>query len=195
MSRVLLKLDASAGTIEIEADADQFESAATRAVELLRSLSGAGLAYTNPSSEKTIAETKAQTSKQTGTKSAEKKPAKRKSSGVRNLNVVEDLLNEEQREELREFYAEKSPKSQTEQVSVLCVKLMEMKEMERFTADDVYTALQAVHEETPKNLAATFNNMITRNDFGKMEDGAFVPNFVCKDFVKLRLPKENSKDG
>ncbi|MBQ4808702.1 hypothetical protein J4717_14590 [Phaeobacter sp. HS012] len=198
MSRVTLKLDVLAGTIEIDADAEDFERAATKASELLQTLhqsSTASRASLSIPLEEAAepAETSAHDLKQN--RPVERKSPKRKGPGVRKLAIIDDLLTEQDRQDLRKFYAEKAPKTQAEIIAVLCVKLEALTKKDRFSPDEVYTAIQAVDEKTPANLVATFGNMISRQSFGSIEDGCFVPNFKCKDYVKHNLPKATMTDG
>ena len=125
----------------------------------------------------------------------EKRASKRKASGTKALKIIDNLFNEDERAKLREFYAEKAPKSQPDMIATLCVKMEELLKRDRFSPDEVYTAIQAVDEKTPGNITGTFNNMISRNKFGFIDDGMFVPNFVCKDHVKHNLPRADTKNG
>ena len=203
MSRIIMKLDAISGTIEIEADAEDFEKAAKRAAKLLEKLKP----QSNPASpsiknnvqstatKKDGVATKASATGTSTTDIKPKKTTKRKGSGQKNHKMVDDLLSELQRKELRKFFEEKDPKSQADIIAVLCVKLEDLTGKQRFTQDEVYTAIQAVDQKTPASLTAAFNNMNVRQHFGSIEDSCFVPNFKCKDHVKLKLPAPGKKDA
>lgn len=77
---------------------------------------------------------------------------------------------------------------------MLCVKLKGLLGRDRFSQDELHTAIQAVNQKTPSSLAAAINNMISRQKLGKIEEGLFVPNFKCDDLVKHDLPKQKGND-
>jgi hypothetical protein len=106
--------------------------------------------------------------------------------------MVDDLLEEAQRKQLREFYSEKGAANQNEQVAVLAFKLSDLTKREAFSGDEIHTAFQTVGVKTPKNLMAVFGNM-TADGLGNMADKKFKPNFKCDDLVKHDLPRKTAK--
>jgi hypothetical protein len=200
-----MKLDAASGTIEIEADAEVFERVATRAAELLSSLQRARPSQSPDENEQRLspaAKPSPATSSEEdtpprdgdGNSQKQRKPRKKGGGKVKGLKIIDGFLSEEQRISLRQFYNEKAPKNQPEIVAVVCVKLKELTGKDRFTQDEVHTAIQAVNQKTPANLSAVFNNMTSRYGYGNQDDGMFVPNFKCDDFVKHDLPKQKGSD-
>lgn len=100
---------------------------------------------------------------------------------------VDNLLSEEQRTHLREFYSQKAPSKQNDQVAVLAHKLKQMLGRSGFDGNEIYTAFQVVGTKTPANLAGVFGNM-TALGFGKVEDKKWIPNFKSDDLVNHDLP-------
>lgn len=195
MSRIHVKFDSTNGVFEIEADANDFEIAVKQVRELIPHFSHVNL----KPSEQTI-ETNEQDAAGASMEGAEssnerpKAPKKRRGPSTKNLTIIDDLLTEPQRQTLKDFFAEKNPKSQPDTLAVICVKLIELLERDRLSQDEIYTGIQVLDLPTPANISASLNNMVTRNKFGATEDGLFVPNFKCKDHVKLKLPKTEKSD-
>jgi hypothetical protein len=108
---------------------------------------------------------------------------------VAQWTIVDTLLDEKGRAALKEFYNQKQPNGQNEQVAVLTYKLKELTGRPGFNGNEVYTALQVVGARTPGNLAAVFGNMAT-SGYGRIVDKAFHPGFKTDDLVKLDLPRK-----
>ncbi len=112
---------------------------------------------------------------------------RKKGSGHANWKVLDNLMTEKQRDELRKFYAEKAPGKQNDQVAVLAHKLAEMLGRNEFDGNEIHTAFQAVNAKTPANLTGVFGNM-TGEGLGKVVDKKWTPNFKSSDMVKHDLP-------
>lgn len=125
-------------------------------------------------------------------KVAENGKPKRRSKGgggkTKTWSVIDLGLSEVQRNELRDFYAQKMPKGQGEEVAVLTVKLSEFLSKKAFTGDEVHSALKIVERPTPKNMTAVFGNL-KRDAIGDYKGLDFLVNHLTEDFVKFKLPK------
>lgn len=196
MSQIKLRIDVKDGTVEIEAGADNFEDVMTRAEAILDKFAAIGRPRDSVSdidrgtSEDTFKGPNAKNLEEPG------RQKRRKAAGnakVTNWRMVDDLLNEKQRSELKEFFEAKKPSNQNEQVAVLACKLKQLTGRDRFDGNEIHTAYQIVGKRTPGNLAAVFGNMATLG-FGSQADKKFVPNFKADDLVKHDLPpKESTK--
>lgn len=187
-----MKIDALTGILEIEADSKDFGEVADKAVLLLEKLEltqRIGTKNNERESEETDEGSDDVKQLESRKPTNGKTKTKRRANATKSLKIIGDLLNEEQRKELRAFDAEKSAKAQHEIVAVLCAKMNEMLGKDNFSQDEIHTAIQTVNRKTPSNLGAVFNNMTTRYGFGSQESGHFVPNFKCYDYVKHDLPK------
>lgn len=199
MSQVTLKIDINNGTMEIQADADVFDGVATGAVELLERIS-AGIEFRQPEQpSQHLANQTGNAPPESGvdqpaTKGKERKRRPSGTTKVKNLKIIDDLLQPAQRAALKTFVQEKNPRNQNELVAVLAFKLKEFTERSGFSDDEIHTAVQAVGRKTPANLRAVFGNM-TADGLGKQEDGRFIPNFKCDDLVNHDLPHKVKADG
>lgn len=119
MAEVKLKLDVISGVIEIEANAEIFDSVATRAAELLISMRTPGFTDSagseiEPEIEAPVGTGEESFSQQSQPKKAAQVQNKTKRKGpakAKSLRIVDDLLTDIQRRELKEFYEEKLPTS------------------------------------------------------------------------------------
>lgn len=132
------------------------------------------------------------TAKQGPSDSDDTKPTKKKrttGSKPKSYHIVDLGLAPEQREDIRNFFNEKAPKTQNEQVAVLGLKMKEHKGKESFTTDEIHSAFKIVNKPTPRNLEAVFGNM-KRDGKGDYEDSSIVINSLTDDFVNFYMNSE-----
>lgn len=111
------------------------------------------------------------------------KSVKRESYSIANLE-----LSDEQRIKLREMYTSISPKSQNDQIVLLCYLLKEIKDISNCNPDIVYTALRIVDEKTPKVLSQTLRDIKSKKQYlDKNQDGTYSLNHIGEDFVRFSL--------
>ncbi|MDC9826298.1 hypothetical protein PRN20_21395 [Devosia sp. ZB163] len=190
MTTIKLRIDIQSGTIELETDAANFDSVMDRTSALLDQF----LQVSQTETEGEPPDVPRSPNTADAAPAPDPTPAtkRRRGSGtakVADWQMVPDLLNEQQRLDLKTFYAEKSPQNQNEQVAVLCFKVKELKGITTFTGNDVYTAFQVVGKRTPGNLTAVFGNMVSAG-LGSVVDKKFSPNFKTDDLVKHDLPRK-----
>ncbi|TIM64927.1 MAG: hypothetical protein E5Y58_25745 [Mesorhizobium sp.] len=114
-------------------------------------------------------------------------------SKTTNWRIVEALLDEPGRASLKDFYRDKRPRNQNEQVAVLAFKLKELTARPGFDGHEIHTAFQIVNAKTPRNLVGVFGNM-TGSGLGKVMDKKFIANFKAEDIVKHDLPPKDDKN-
>lgn len=184
---VKLKIDLTNGTIEVEADSDMFETAMLRAEAILDKFADIELAGPQP---KGPTDENGSESDEAETPPSGKTKRTRRSGSSRTTTwkMVDKLLTESQRADLKKFYAEKNPTTQSEKVSVFCFKLKEVLGRDGFDGNEIHTAFQTVNEKTPGNLKAVFGNLAA-DGYGRMQDKKFISNFKADDLVKHDLPK------
>lgn len=122
----------------------------------------------------------------------EKPKRKRGGSHSTNWKIVGDLLNEEQRTQLADFYREKAPQKQNDQVAVLTFKLQELLGREAFDGHEIHTAYQVVGTKTPANLNGVFGNM-SGEGLGSLVEKKWTPTFKSSDLVKHDLPPKSKE--
>lgn len=118
----------------------------------------------------------------------------RSSSGgkLKSWQIVDLGLDEDQRAKLRQFFADKAPKGQGEEVAVISAKLSEMTGSKTFNGYQIHSALKIVDRPTPKNLTAVFGNM-KRDGLGDYKGLDLIVNHYTEDYVKFKLPKTSDK--
>lgn len=196
MGQIKLKIDIRSGVIDVETDDSTFSSVMDRAEILLDKFANIETGHgsdTNSSEDSRPIDTAGSSVDPKAANAPEKK--RRRSGGAgktASWKMVDNLLEEAQRKQLKEFYSQKGAANQNEQVAVLAFKLNELTKREAFSGDEIHTAFQTVGVKTPKNLMAVFGNM-TADGLGNMADKKFRPNFKCGDLVKHDLPRKKAK--
>lgn len=121
MSQIKLHLDVIEGALDLECSGEDFEAIMSRIEGMMKSLMNvprrktADVREEPEDTEQAIAE--GEDAPATNDKAA-KKPRRRKGSGNANWKVIDNLMTEAQRGELRQFFAEKAPGKQNDQVAV-----------------------------------------------------------------------------
>lgn len=196
MSQIKLHLDVVEGTLDLECSGEDFEAIMTRVEGMMKNLADFPRQRTKNSAETPESDgpEKSDFPDQTGTSDqVVKKPKRRKGGGHSpNWKMVDNLLDEEQRADLKRFFAEKAPSTQNDQVAVLSFKLEELTGRPAFDGNELHTAFQAVGEKTPANLSGVLGNMAGK-DMGKVIDKKWTPNFKSKDRVNHDLPAVSKK--
>lgn len=117
------------------------------------------------------------------------------STKVKSWTLVDLPLNSDQRQNIREFYKEKNPAGQNDQVATIGVKLKEFMQKTSFSGDEIHSAFKIVDLPTPKNLIAVFGNM-KRDGRANYVDNQIVINSHTEDYVNYVMvgaKKEKSK--
>lgn len=200
MTNISLKIDIAQGTVELDCAPQDLEaviSSAERVLAKLLSSPRGPLKREEPLAAAPNAgqpdDNEEDEAEAAGAKGKPKAKRKKGTGHAKNWRVIDNLLNEEQRQELREFYSLKVPGSQNEQVAVLAYKLNEILGRESFDGDEIHTAFQAVGQKTPANLSGVFGNMAGKG-LGRIVEKKWTPNFKSGDLVKHDLPaKKKSK--
>lgn len=191
MSEIKLKIDIKGGTVEIESDKDSFGAVVQHAEGILDKFTA--MDFSSVAQINTPLESDVQTNKRANDQNGDEDKSSRRrkrpsgSGKTANWKMIDDLLDEGQRSSLKEFYAEKRPPNQNEQVAVLTFKLKELTGRDGFDGDEIHTAFQVVDKKTPGNLNAVFGNM-AKLGLGKQVDKKFISNFKADDLVKHDLP-------
>ena len=183
MSDVRVRIDIAAGSIEVEAPADAYADVFDKVSEVLPRLVTAHGLSAEPAESDNAQETK-------GAETAAKnKRTKRSSGGSKESYKITDLgLTEEERVQLREFFQEKKPGAQHDQIAVLMAWLKKEKEKSQMKKDDVFTAFRTVDAKVPAKISAVLGNMVGLGWATNVGDGAYELTHVGEDHVKFDLP-------
>lgn len=189
-----IQVDAANGLVEIEASEEALEAATEYAVRLLEQVLAAETkAPTAPSSEATEVVEKSQTSEKSSKGTPGQRKRKRGAGKTKNWQSVPNLLPKEGWEALTQFFQEKVPKTQNEQVAVICRGLAERLDRNGFDGNEIHTAFKTLGKKTPANLTGVLGNMAA-DGLGHSSDGKFQLDFRGEQLVDHDLPRKSSKD-
>jgi hypothetical protein len=107
---------------------------------------------------------------------------------TKSYQLVDLGLSPQQRQAIQEFFTEKAPSQQNDQVAVLGVKLKEFLNRDTFTGDDIHSAFKVVNKPTPRNLTAVFGNM-KRDGKAGYSDNKIVINSYTDDHVQFHMKR------
>jgi hypothetical protein len=198
-SRISLKIDVRAGTIELDSPAESFDQAIARTKELAEGLdfrpAPAELETAPPASTERAEEISASVpSKENNAPARVRGRSGKGSSGrpgrIGSFEEVRGLLTEDQEIELRAFFAEKRPREQPHQVLVALVKGEQLLERRGFSYNEIYTLMWlAGAKPLPKALDVTLSRM-AQEQFVVREGAGFAAKFIGRDFVERELPPQ-----
>lgn len=200
---VKIRVDLSAGTVEVEADADNIDAVFDRLDAFIPRLSEA---YDRPAEEGQTPSSKgmppsapakpSQSADADPTNPIEQKGEVRKaakgSKGKEVYTAVDLGLTETQRNEMRDFYTSKQPKSQHEQIAVLMDWLKRESNKSTATWNDIFTAFRTVGVKSPAKISSVLGNMVGLSWVKNVGGGQYALIHVGEDYVKFDLPKVKS---
>ena len=122
-------------------------------------------------------------------KNSTKRKRASSSKKTETFNMVELGLDENSRYALREFYSEKNPKNQNEQLLVVMDWLKRNAGKTSVTKDEIYTALRTVEAKIPARISSVLSNLGIEGKITGDADGYRI-HHTGEDFVKFNLPKK-----
>ncbi len=194
-SRISLKIDLVAGTIELDAPPSEFHDAIERTKDLAASLSFGSLpprrAVTMAADAQTpepaapIAKPSKRTTRAPGGSSG-------RAGRIGSFEPVAFNFTEDQERSLLSFGQTKKPTTQAEQVAVAMFQGEKLLNRRVFSYNEIYTLMRGAGiKDLPKALDVLFVQMID-NQWLSREDGGFALKFLARDFVEQKLPKTDS---
>jgi len=196
---VKIKVDLSAGTIEVEADAENIDAVFNRLDAFIPRLSNAYERSTykidgasnesTPLASRTVTPTPDASGAGPAEKGVEARKVSKGARGKEAYSAVDLGLTEPQRKELRDFFAAKQPKSQHEQVAVLVDWLKREGNKPTVTWNDIFTAFRTVGAKSPAKISSVLGNMVGMSWVKNVGGGQYALIHVGEDFVKFDLPK------
>lgn len=193
---VKIRVDLSAGTIEVEADAENIDAVFNRLDAFIPRLSEAYNRSTNegnlPSSNGVAHSATPKNDQPSGSlgQSEQKAEPKKAAKGKEVYEVVDLGLTEAQRQEMRSFYGSKQPGSQHEQIAVLMDWLKRECNKSTVTWNDIFTAFRTVNVKSPAKISSVLGNMVGLSWVKNVGSGQYALIHVGEDYVKFDLPKE-----
>lgn len=200
---VKIRVDLSAGTVEVEADAENIDALFDRLDVFIPRLSEA---YGRPTEEDQMPYSKGmspsapaklgQSADADPPNPIEQKGEVRKVAkaprGKEVYTPVDLGLTETQRNEMREFYTSKQPKGQNEQIAVLMDWLKREGNKSMATWNDIFTAFRTVGVKSPAKISSVLGNMVGLSWVRNVGNGQYELIHVGEDYVKYDLPKAKS---
>lgn len=190
--RISLKINLSAGTIEIDAPADEFQRTVDKAKELLGHIppSAPSVAPPTPAAEKTAPRNSGVSGGERPRGRANKAAggSQGRAGRLGSFEPVQLGLSETQERELRSFMEEKSPTEQAEQVAIALYKGEKVLDRKSFGYNEIYTLLRLSGiRELPKALDVILARMIDAQWVVREGQGMFALKFVGRDHVEQKL--------
>jgi hypothetical protein len=121
--------------------------------------------------------------------------AKKSSSKPPIMAIVKDLnLRPEGKTSFREFYSQKKPNTQEQAVTVAVYYLKRVLELEKVTAEQVFTCFKDVERKTPKHMPQTIRDTAKRRGWvDTSERGNIKITNHGENVVEHDLPHANGK--
>lgn len=194
---VTIQLNMTNGEIHIQAPAESLDTIFDKLEAFLPKLAGIRTEYVPDKADSITVEednhsaSAAEKSEHIDVLSKNSTKCKRTSSSKKTetFNMVELGLDENSRSALREFYSEKNPKSQNEQLLVVMDWLKRNAGKNSVTKDEIYTALRTVEAKIPARISSVLSNLGIEGKITGDADGYRI-HHTGEDFVKFNLPKK-----
>lgn len=194
---VTIQLNMTNGEIHIQAPADSLDTIFDKLEAFLPKLADIRTEYVSDKADSITVEeddhsaSAAEKSEHADVLSKNSTKRKRTSSSKKTetFNMVELGLDENSRSALREFYNEKNPKSQNEQLLVVMDWLKRNAGKNSVTKDEIYTALRTVEAKIPARISSVLSNLGIEGKITGDADGYRI-HHTGEDFVKFNLPKK-----
>lgn len=201
---VKIKVDLTAGTIKIEAEAENIDAVFDRLDSFIPRFSEAYETSTRKSAQPDVPReieplVASEPNETVRPSTSEQKPEVRKSvKGSKSKEVYTSVdlgLSESQRGELRAFFAEKKPKGQKEQMAVLMDWLKRVPGKPSVSWNDIFTAFRTVGAKCPGKISSVLGNMVGSSWVRNVGAGQYELLHVGEDYVKFDLPKKDGDKG
>lgn len=195
---VTLSISLADGTVAIEADPDQIEEVTASAIKLIEALSATQHHAATRQVKLTATESNEKTKKSEAIVPAEteleiKAKARTKKGTVKSKNWQHfpGLLSHDGWNEVKNFYDEKMPSGQNEQVAVFVAKLSKILDRKGFDGNEIHSAFKSLGIKTPANLMGVLGNMASLG-LGHTSDGKFQLDFKGQQLVDIELPRSKA---
>lgn len=197
---VTIQMNITSGEILIQAPAESLDTIFDKLENFLPSMVAVKTKFENeapkeaeaPQETKEDAISREDNLPDVAVKSTPKKKRSASSKKAESYKIAELGLSEQQRQAFREFYNDKSPKSQNEQILVIMYWLKNNGGKEALSKDDIYTGLKTVDAKVPARISSVLSNLGIEGRITSDSDG-YRLHHTGEDFVKFDLPKKEGK--
>ena len=191
MARICLT--ASGLSFEVECDEDFIEKSLSSINDFIEALNKKNLPIVQGQSSPELVDVEKdnKTLRSSNTASKTRKTAKKKES----FSIVKELdLHPQDKQDLRAFFAEKSPSSALEKTAVFVYYLKSILKADNITPDHLYTCYKYVGVPVPGNLRQNIIDTASRKGAIDTSDMMNIQITTAgENFVEYELPKENAK--
>jgi hypothetical protein len=194
-NRIILKIDISTGTIELNAPAENFDQAIEKTKELTATLdlkgsaaSGQPRAGNDPATS--AGENISPTQTRSGAKARPKGKSGDRAGRLGSFEMVDGLLSESEEIALRDYFLSKAPQDQTDKVLVAINKGEELLARKGFTYNEIYMLMWLGGiKDLPKALDVLLLRLL-QDQMIVRENGGFAMKFIGRNYVDNNLPKQ-----
>jgi hypothetical protein len=187
-----IQVDVINGILDIEASEEALEAATQYAIKLLETARQAKPAK----SSSPLASVENASEEEADAVGADAPPPRKRKRGggkTKNWQNIPTLLKNEDWKYITDFFAQKSPKTQNEQVAVICRGLSERLDRNGFDGNEIHTVYNGLGKKTPSSLTGVMGNMAVEG-LGHTTDGKFQLGFRGEQLVDHDLPRAIGKD-
>ena len=188
--RVSVKLNLKEGAVEIDCPLEEFEGVVSRVKELMGASGEARTKQPNLSSSEEAAKavrqdpSAATTNDKRGGQSRQKGGSSGRPGRIGSFEPVNLGFSEQQERELREFFEQKKPTEQVDQVACAMYKGEDLLQRKAFSFNEIYTIMKlAGVKPLPKAIDVVLGRMISDN-WAVKEGSGFSTKFVGRDHVE-----------
>src|SRR5262245_55160930 len=181
---VKLEIDLSSGKIQVECAATSLDAVLQKVEGLLPKLSTAkgAVVFPKPAPLRDAGSTTS-VSAQLGDKPTRPK----RKAGV--YEMVRLGLTMDQARALNDFYKEKNPKSQNDQILVVMYWLAQELDRKVVDADEIFTAIRNVaNAKAPARIESVMSNLVMDNKAARDGNGKIRLTHIGEDYVTKDLP-------
>lgn len=193
-----ISIDLKAGAIQIDSPVSHLDSIFDRLETLVSNLAD----YYNYQNESDLDDNDSEDDDAVDTNGSSSngqdkpKRGKRGSGKKETYNTIDLGLNEEQRQKFREFFQEKNPSSQNDQVLVIMHWLKNNANRGNISTDEIFTGFRTANVKVPGKLSSVLGNLVGRGMVSNVGAKQYSLTHVGEDHVTYNLPKkkEESKE-
>jgi hypothetical protein len=207
---VRIRLDLSAGTVDVEAPPESLDSVFEKLGAFIPQLADAYSAFSGGTTDDDESTDEAEldeaddstgsdtdSSEEPATAASGRSTASRRAEGKakdkyrETYKSVDLKLDEGQRDKLRQFFSDKSPKGQSDQILTIMYWLDKEGHLPAVNKDEIYTAYRTVDAPVPGRIGSVLSNLRIAGQVVARDDGRYALHHVGEDYVKYKLPKKS----
>jgi hypothetical protein len=198
---VKIQLDLATGTVNIESPADSLDVVFEKLGAFLPQLADAYAEFApaegddtdiTGNDEQSDSETSEMPTTQKSAAVSRAKTSSRRESHKETYKSADLKLDEGQRNAFRQFFADKAPKGQNDQLLTIVYWLQREGEKSSVDKDEIFTGFRTVDAPVPGRISSVLTNLRLEGMVVPQDDGKYVLHHVGEDHVKFKLPKKKA---